>query len=127
MPTSHWSDEKVDRLIGGLLQAGVVAAGILVLAGGILYLIHFGSSPANYQVFQKERAEVRSIRPVLAGAEHLDGQAIIQLGILLLIATPVIRVAFSVVAFGVQRDRIYVPVTLIVLGILLYGLFGGPH
>jgi uncharacterized membrane protein len=106
MPTPHWSDEKVDQFIGAILQAGVLAAGILVLAGGILYLIHFGPSPVNYHVFRGERAELRSIWPVLVGAVNLDSRSIIQLGILLLIATPVIRVAFSVVAFGVQRDHI---------------------
>jgi len=127
MTTSHWSDEKVDRIIGVILQAGVLAAGTLVLAGGILYLIHFGSSPASYDVFRANRAELRGMRPVLAGVWHLDSRAIIQLGILLLIATPVARVAFSVAAFAAQRDRIYVPVTLIVLAILLYSLFGAPH
>ena len=49
----------------------------------------------------------------------------IQLGLLVLIATPIARVAFSLVAFALQRDRIYVIVTLIVLAVLLYSLTGG--
>jgi len=53
------------------------------------------------------------------------GTGLIQLGLLLLLATPVARVAFSVVAFLLQRDRLYVLVTLIVLGILLYSIAGG--
>ena len=49
-------------------------------------------------------------------------RGLIQFGLLLLIAVPVARVAFSVVAFALQRDRTYVVVTLIVLAVLLYGL-----
>ena len=53
------------------------------------------------------------------------GRGLIQFGLLLLIATPVARVAFSVAAFAIQRDRLYVVVTLIVLAILTYSLAGG--
>jgi uncharacterized membrane protein len=127
MSTTRLTDQKVDYLIGGILQAGVLASGILVLAGGILYAIHSGPAPVNYHEFRTERAAIQSVGPILTGAIHLDGRSIIQLGILLLIATPVARVAFSVVAFAMQRDRLYVPITLIVLAILVYGLFGGRH
>jgi uncharacterized membrane protein len=53
------------------------------------------------------------------------GRGIIQLGLLLLIATPIARVALSVVAFAIQRDRLYVVATLIVLAVLMYSLTGG--
>jgi uncharacterized membrane protein len=127
MPLHRWSDEKVDGLIGSILQGGVLLAGSLVLTGGVLYLIRYGMTRANYRVFGAEPSEVHSIWPIISGAARLDGRAIIQLGILVLVATPVIRVLFSVFAFAVQRDRLYVTITLVVLGILLYGLFGGAH
>jgi uncharacterized membrane protein len=53
--------------------------------------------------------------------------SVIQLGLLLLIATPVARVAMSLVAFILQRDRVYVVVTLIVLAVLIFSLTGGIH
>ena len=57
---------------------------------------------------------------------HLGQSAsIVQLGVVLLIATPIARVAFTLVAFAIQRDRTYVIITLIVLGLLLYGLLFG--
>jgi uncharacterized membrane protein len=52
-----------------------------------------------------------------------DPATIIQLGILLLIATPVARVAFALVAFAIERDRLYVAVSLIVLAVLLFSFF----
>ena len=124
MPSARWNDEKVDRIIGNILQIGVAVAGTIVLAGGVLYLIHSGMGPANYRVFGAEPSQIHGIGPILSGVARLDGRAVIQLGILALVATPVIRVLFSVFAFAVRRDRLYVPITLVVLGILLYGLFG---
>jgi uncharacterized membrane protein len=50
---------------------------------------------------------------------------VIQLGLILLIATPVARVALSLLAFAVQKDKMYVVVTAIVLGLLVYSLFFG--
>ncbi len=55
---------------------------------------------------------------------HGDGRAIIDIGLLLLIATPVMRVVFSMVAFALEKDRLYVALTLIVLVILLLSLLG---
>ncbi|HXU49289.1 MAG TPA: DUF1634 domain-containing protein, partial [Candidatus Binatia bacterium] len=57
-------------------------------------------------------------------ATKLTGRGLIQLGLLLLIATPVARVIFSVFAFLYERDWKYVFFTLIVLGLLIFSLFG---
>jgi len=118
-------DKKLDHIIGAILQYGVIAAGLLVFAGGVLYLINQGGAPADYTTFQSSRAELHSVSAVAARAGHLDGRAVIQLGLLVLIATPVTRVIFSVFAFSAQRDWLYVFFTLVVLAILMYSLFGG--
>ncbi len=68
---------------------------------------------------------MRSIAGIISDALAVRSGGIIQLGLLLLIATPIVRVAFAVVAFALQRDRVYVIVTLIVLGVLLFSLLGG--
>jgi len=127
MPTvpAPWSDEKVESMMGNLLRAGVVLAAAVVLVGGLVYLLRHGAAQPGYHVFRGEPADLRNIRGIVAEASTLRGRGIIQLGLLLLIATPVARVAFSVYAFARQGDRIYVVVTLIVLTLLLYGLTGG--
>jgi uncharacterized membrane protein len=79
----------------------------------------------NYQNFDPERASLRTLGEVATGALHGDGRAIIQCGLLLLIATPVSRVLFSMIAFALEGDRLYVALTMIVFVILLYSLFGG--
>ena len=127
MPESKrpWSDEQVEEIVGNLLRNGVIAAGIVVLAGGIIYLIRNGTNPPNYSIFQGVPAEFRNVGGIIKTTFELRGRGLIQLGLLLLIATPVARVAFSIFAFALQRDRIYIVITLIVLGVLIYSLAGG--
>jgi uncharacterized membrane protein len=116
------TDEKIEWVISLLLRVGVVSASILVLAGGILYLNQHGGAVPNYQVFQGEPPYLRTPGGILGSAMNLDSRGFIQMGLLVLILTPVARVAFSVAAFAVQRDRLYVGVTLIVLAVLFYNL-----
>jgi len=122
---SPWSDEKVEGIVGNLLRGGVIAAAGVVLAGGILYLSRYGANPPDYSAFHGVPAEFRSVDGIIKAAFALRGRGLIQLGLLLLIATPVARVAFTIFAFAMERDRIYIVVALIVLGMLLYSLAGG--
>jgi uncharacterized membrane protein len=78
----------------------------------------------HYGEFRGQPPELTSVAGVVRGVRALDPRAVIQLGLLLLIATPVARVAFSLVAFLRQRDRTYVVITSIVLLLLLYSLLG---
>jgi len=119
------SDRRLETIIGNLLRAGVVIAATITSIGGAIYLSHSGESLAHYHAFHGEPAELRQVKGVLSDASSGDGRGIMQLGLLLLIATPVARVAFSLAAFAVQRDRLYVVVTLVVLGVLTFSVVGG--
>ena len=121
----RWNDERVERIMGTLLQSGVIISGLVVLAGGILYMLRYGRLPVHYENFVPERESLRSLTAVGNYALHGDGRAIIECGLLLLIATPVARVLFSIIAFELEKDRLYVVLTLIVFLILMYSLFGG--
>ena len=122
--TMNWSDEKVEKIIGNLLASGVFLSAIVVLCGGVIYLAHYGSSMANYHTFNGEPDHLKSIRGILGYAFAGHARGLIQLGLLILIATPVTRVAFSIFGFAAQGDRLYVAFTLAVLVILLGSLFG---
>jgi uncharacterized membrane protein len=117
-----WTDERVERVIGNLLRWGVILAAAVVLAGGVIYLARYGSTIPDYRVFRGEPSDLRNVSGIVTGAVSWHSRGVILFGLLLLIATPVARVAFSVVAFALQRDRTYVVVTLIVLAVLLYSL-----
>jgi uncharacterized membrane protein len=120
---ARWSDREVDQVIGRLLQIGVLISTVVVLIGGARLLMTMGSAPVDFSVFRTESSELRSVGAALHAALSGDPRAIIQLGLVLLIATPVARVALTLIAFVLQRDRLYVLLTTIVLALLLYGLF----
>jgi len=123
-PKNEWTDDQVEQVMGNLLRAGVILAASVVLTGGILYLIRYGTTVPDYRVFRGEPAHLRSVSGILSDAIRLSSRGLIQLGLLLLVATPVARVVFSVFAFARERDPVYVTLTLIVLGVLFYSLFG---
>jgi uncharacterized membrane protein len=125
-PNRSWTDERVEHIIGSLLRNGVILAAGVVLAGGIAYLIRHGGSRPNYLVFRGEPSDLHSISGILKGVFSLHSRSIIQFGLLLLIATPIARVVFSVLAFALERDWTYVVITLMVLAVLLFGLLSGP-
>jgi len=118
----RWTDERTEEIIGALLQIGVFLAAAVVLLGGICFLIRQGGEPVDYRVFQAQPLAYRSLPAVVRAVGPSDCLAVIQLGLLLLIATPVARVAFSLAAFLLERDRVYVAVTFVVLCVLLFSL-----
>lgn len=119
-----WNDRRVEQIIGNLLRAGVLMAAVVVLTGGIIYIVHHGEASADYRVFHGEPSDLRQIPGILHSALRFEGRGIIQLGLLLLIATPIARVAFSFFGFLAEKDRMYAGFTLIVLLVLLYSLIG---
>ncbi len=119
------SDQLIDEIMGKLLRRGVILSAIFVLAGAALYLIRHPAPVTNYRVFQGEPTELRSVTGIFHEALAFRGRGLIQLGLLILIATPIARVAFSLLAFLYERDWTYVMVTLTVLAVLIYSLVGG--
>jgi len=119
-----WTDKTIEDFVGILLRTGVTISAAVVLLGGALYLIRHGRSPAEYRVFRGEPSDLRSLHGIMRDAWGLSARGIIQLGLVLLIATPVARVAFSIWGFAAERDRMYMAFTVLVLAILLYSLLG---
>jgi uncharacterized membrane protein len=123
-PPDDWNDHSIELIIGTLLRVGVLLSASVVLIGGIIYLFRHGLATASYRTFEGDLSPLRSLPGITHGILQLSGRAIIQLGLLLLIATPVARVVFSAVAFARERDYLYVAFTLAVLAILAYSLLG---
>ena len=119
-----WTDLRIEIIIGTLLRSGVILAASVILFGAVLYLAHHGHEIPNYRAFHGEPESLKSPIEIFQGVMHMSARAIIQFGLLLLIATPVARVLFSAVAFALERDVMYVIITLIVFGVLVFSLFG---
>ena len=113
----------MEEIMGRLLQFGVLLASFVMLAGGIFYLRAHRSETPDYRVFTREPQALGHFSGILHGIAAGEPAAIIQVAVLLLIATPVARVVFALIAFAIERDRLYVIVSTIVLAVLLYGFF----
>jgi uncharacterized membrane protein len=113
----------VEQVIGRLLQIGVLLASAVVLVGGVMLLVRHGREIPALAVFRGESSHLRSVGAAFRGLLEGNARAIVQFGIVLLIATPVARVALTLGAFALQRDRLYVALTAVVLALLLGGLF----
>lgn len=123
--SKKWGDKDMQVIIGNLLRGGVLLSTGIVIAGGIVYLIRHGQELPEYRTFHGQPREFRTIPGIFRGIWDHKGRAVIQLGILVLIATPVIRVAFSIVGYLFEKDYLYTAVTLIVLAIILFSMLGG--
>lgn len=117
-------DVRMEIVVGNLLRTGVILSACVVLIGAAVYLPRHGFEKPNYTAFHGEPPQLRSLQGIVTMALSMKGRGILQLGMLLLIATPVARVAFSVYGFARERDFRYVVITLIVLGLLVYSLVG---
>lgn len=109
----------MESVIGYLLRYGVLSASLVVLAGGIVYLIRHGHQLPAYSQFTGEPAKLRNPRLMWAAVMRGEGRPLIQLGLLLLIATPIARIAFSIIGYLLEKDYLYTVLTAIVLLVIL--------
>ena len=119
------TDRGIERIVSVILRSGVLLSGSVVFLGGLFFLARHGGERVNYHSFHRQPVSDRLVHEIIAGAFSRRARSIIQLGVLLLLATPIARVAFSIVGFALERDRLYVVITSIVLAILLYSLIAG--
>lgn len=120
---------QVELIISTLLRAGVVTSLIVIVTGTFLTFAQGRgtlSSPDDLRrILARSATFPHTPGEVAAGAATLRGEAVVVLGLVVLLATPVMRVAVSAVAFALQRDYRFVAITLVVLGLLLLSFFLG--
>ncbi|BCU67297.1 membrane protein [Sulfolobales archaeon HS-7] len=116
-----------DTVIGNILRIGVIISGVLLAIGAAEIFIHGGAQGYSlsqiasvHSIVNTSTASVYKIPPLILKG---DGLALIYLGLIVLIATPVIRVLASVINFGLERDKLYTIITAIVLFNLLFAIF----
>src|SRR3954453_2253016 len=114
---------KVEILISDLLRIGVLTSLMVVVIGTVISFVHhpdyLNDPPALGRLTTPGAAFPHTVGDVVRGVRELRGQAIVMIGLLLLIATPVLRVGVSIFAFAYERDRRYVVITPIVFLLLL--------
>ena len=122
---AEFTEKEFEGSIARMLRAGVSLSAVIVVIGGILYLLHPSMAMPDFTHFHPSQASLRTIAGIVRGTLHMDAVSIIQLGLLVLVATPVARVAMCIVGFARQRDKIYVGISIGVFAILMYSIIRG--
>lgn len=119
------SDETVhgmERLIGQVLIVGVVFAALVVLLGAGVFLLHHASEPVHYRILRGEPGDLRHLGGILRDTWEGTGRGLIQLGLVILVALQLVRVALTVLLFAHARDWLYVAFSIFILLTLIYSL-----
>jgi uncharacterized membrane protein len=119
MKNRIWNDRRIEELIGYLLITGVLLSAFIVLTGGVIYLVRHGSETPDYHTFRGEPEYLRNVRGLFSMESLHHGRGLIQLGLVLLVFTPIARVAFAMVGFSMERDWMYASISVVVLAVLV--------
>ncbi|KAF2507061.1 DUF1634 domain-containing protein [Flavobacterium zhairuonense] len=129
MQHEKFGEKDFQTIVGNLLRYGVWISLSVAFIGGIIYLMHHGSDIEDYSVFKEnDRNIFEVIADVYRGVIQGNGEFLIFFGIILLFLTPVFRVLLSLFSFLIERDYLYVVITLIVILIIITSIsFGFSH
>lgn len=120
MEKGNGSKNGMNELIGNTLRIGVFAACIIALLGGIYYLATTSGHPVpDYTTFHKGAVSYTTFEGIVRGAFSLSATEWMQLGVVVLMLTPIMRVVLSLIDFSIQRDWLYVAITAIVLVVII--------
>jgi uncharacterized membrane protein len=115
-------DRDIEKIMGNLLRYGVLTSLFVVLIGASFYLFQHGTETPSYKKFLGEPKRLSEVKQVWLSAWQGRGRSIIQLGLFILIATPIARIVFSIIGYILERDYLYIGITLIVLGVIMFSL-----
>ncbi len=124
--------ESMNSLIGNLLRYGVILSAVIITIGTILLLLGSGSQElSQFVVYNPNQFPHGNFDPsighMVAGLAVFDPQSIIELGVLVLLATPAARVLLSVLLFSAEGDKTYAYITGVVLAVLLFSMLVTPY
>jgi uncharacterized membrane protein len=124
--------ESMNAIIGNVLRYGTILSAAVVLFGTILLANAYGTSDSStFTIYLQNQVPHlqgfdSSLQSLLGGLGSFSAFAWIELGVILLIATPVSRVLISVFLFAAEKDRLYMMVTAVVLLLLLFSMLVTP-
>ncbi len=119
----HFTGFDLNRSVGNLLRVGVILSVVTSLFGFIKLFLEGFEMPKNYASLE---ITDDNIWPSFWNSLlKFEGMAIIQLGILILIMTPLVRIIFALIGYLKEKDYTYVIISTIVLGIMVVSFLMG--
>jgi uncharacterized membrane protein len=120
----RYGERPMETWISRGLLFGVVLSALIILAGLALFLVRGPGTGESLKALVDQQKTAADLGAILRGIGHGDGKSLIQLGLFILILTPISRVALSLFFFLKERDLVFVAITTVVLLVLLGGLVG---
>lgn len=129
METKKFTDSDLQSIIGNVLRYGVLLALVTSLIGGVVLFITQPDKKIDFSTFSEKDENIFIVfQRLFEGLQHGDGESIIFLGIILLFLTPAIRLILSLFSFFLEKDWLYIFITLIVISIIVFSVsFGFSH
>ena len=123
--------DTMNNVVGNALRVGVVTSAVIILFGTVLLMANNGlSTTSNDLTYNTGRVPHGSfdisLSGLFSGVASLQPYSIIELGVIVLLATPVTRVIISVLLFAAEGDKAYVYITAVVLTLLLFSMLVTP-
>lgn len=116
--------KRVEEKLSLILRSGLFISIGIVLLGLVVFLFRHGTQMIDYRVFKGEPAEYTTVVSIIQHACDYHGYCVMQLGALVMMLTPIIRVGFCLLVFFYQREYIYILIAATVFFMLLYSFFG---
>lgn len=117
------------QIVGNTLRWGVSIACLIALIGGVLYLVQHGGEPmkdySHFSYTDVHSADFTTLSGILDGLCHFTAVGWIQTGVLVLLLTPILRVAISMLDFLRERDWLYAVISAVVLAVIISNSLGG--
>ena len=114
--------QKQGEWMSKITLYGVIIAITVMLIGAICYLYAHGNIPIETKTFEGQPSNLTSLSGIFTSALHGESRAIIQLGIVLLLLNPFVRLLYSAITFAMMKNRKYTIISLVVLVMLLISL-----
>lgn len=116
-------EERLRLFMSRLMIWGTLLAALVMIAGGAVFLAHHaGQSPGDHK-FTGEPGDLRHPVAIIKNALLGNDDCLIQVGVLLLLFNPLVRVAMAALGYAASKDRLYAGVAALVLGVLLISYF----
>jgi uncharacterized membrane protein len=117
------SDSKLRSILANVMVGGVLVAAVLMLVGGVIYLADNPHAKPGDRTFSGEPADLRNPVDIVKDALTGHTSSVIQLGVLILLFNPLIRVGFSAIGFAAERDLLYAGISVVVFLVLSVSFF----
>ncbi|AKK71455.1 membrane protein [Chryseobacterium sp. P1-3] len=121
----NFTDVDLNRSVGNLLRLGVILSVATSLIGFIKLFTEGFEMPKKYTSLDMGSSSEKVWTHFWESLCKGEGMAIIQLGILLLIFTPLMRIVFALIGYLKEKDYVYVVISSIVLAIMAVSFFAG--